>query len=300
MNKEYHMHTQPNTGATRRDLVAYFLLAYAISWAIAIPLAAAKQGWIDWQPPFAIHYLVAFGPMLSAILVTCATAGIESVKRLLQRIVRWPLQRRWWLVALSPLLAYAVIAVLLRLAQGEWTDVSLLGEVNFLPPLGAGALALWIFTFGLGEEVGWRGFALPRLQRNRSPLAASLVLWVFWAIWHWPMFFYIYDPALLPMILLGMLTGTIFLTWLYNGSRGSLLMVILWHATYDFITASKAGEGVVAAIVTALVMVWAVVLVVRSKAVNLPRRSDKNSKIGPISEFLTLPPPPIEGHVGPH
>lgn len=86
------------------------------------------------------------------------------------------------------------------------------------------------------------------------------------------MFLYVYDLAFVPMILLGMLSGTIFLTWLYNSTSGSLLIVILWHGTYNFITASRAGEGLIAAIVTAFVMVWAVVVVVWFKPANLSHR----------------------------
>lgn len=256
----------------RNELVLYFLLAYAFSWVIAIPLAASEQGWIRWEPPMAVHYFVAFGPMLSALVMTGLGQGRAGLRNLLGRIVQWRQRPVWFAVAFSPLLAYVLVALGFRLFQGIWPDFSLLGQVNFLPDLGIGALFLWIFTFGLGEEVGWRGFALPRLQRNRSALAASLILWPLWALWHLPMFLYVYDLTLVPMILLGMLTGTIFLTWLFNSTAGSLLFVILWHGSYNFITASKAGEGIVAAVVTAFVMIWAVVVIISFKPANLSHR----------------------------
>jgi membrane protease YdiL (CAAX protease family) len=267
----------------RNELLLFFLLAYAFSWAIAIPLAAFAQGWIDWRAPLAIHYFVGFGPMLSAMVLNRLSDGREGLRQFLGSLVNRRLQPIWYAVAFSPLLAYGLVALGLRLFQGTWADFSLLGQVNFLPNLGIMALFLWIFTFGLGEEFGRRGFALPRLQRNRSALAASLILWPLWALWHWPMFLYVYDLALVPMILLGMLTGTIFLTWLYNSTGGSLLILILWHGTYNFITASKAGEGLIAALVTAFVMIWAVVVVVGFKPANLSHRP-KVTVLGPVSK----------------
>lgn len=266
------MKNYSKTQINRISLPLYFALAYLFTWSIAIPLAASNQGWVAWKPPFWIHYFVAFGPMLSAILVTALTEGAAGLGTWLRNLVRPRIAWPWWLMAISPLIAYGLFALLLRLAQGSWPEFQQLGQVNYLPNLGGAALLLWVFTFGLGEELGWRGFALPRLQTSHSALGASLILWVFWAFWHWPMFFYIYEPGAAPMIVLGMLAGTIYLTWLFNSTRGNILIVILWHGTYDFITASKAGEGLTAAIVTALVMVWALVVVIWFKPANLSHR----------------------------
>jgi membrane protease YdiL (CAAX protease family) len=76
------------------------------------------------------------------------------------------------------------------------------------------------------------------------------------------MFLYIYDVHMLPPIVLGMLAGTVFLTWLYNGSGGSVLAVIVWHGLYNTITASQAGEGIIGAVMTTLVIVWPVLVAV--------------------------------------
>ena len=148
-------------------------------------------------------------------------------------------------------------------------DFSLLGQVNFLPNLGVGALLLWIFTFGFGEEIGWRGYALPRLQKDRSALSATLILAVFWALWHLPQFFYLFDTAILVGWFFGLTAGAIVFTWLYNSAEGSILMVALWHGAFNFITASKAGEGVLAAVLSTLVMVWAVAVIIWLKPTNL-------------------------------
>ena len=148
-------------------------------------------------------------------------------------------------------------------------DFSLLGQVNFLPNLGFGALPLWIFTFGFGEEIGWRGYALPRLQKNRSALSATLILAVFWAFWHLPLFFFLYDVAILAGWFFGLIAGAIVFTWLYNSAAGSISIIAVWHGTFNFITASPAGEGLIAAILSTIVMVWAVVIVFLFKPANL-------------------------------
>lgn len=255
----------------RHSLTVYFILAYAISWAVAIPVAASVRGWLPRPLPFALHYLTAYGPLLAAVTVTALTEGRAGLKALGKRLAKWRLPLRWWLVALSPLWLYGVAAVVLRFAQGQWPDVTLLGEVNFLPNLGLGALLLWLLTFGVGEEVGWRGYALPRLQQNRSALSASLILWVFWLFWHLPQFFYLHQFATVMGIAFGLLGGTIVLTWLYNSSGGSLLILTVWHGTFNFITVSAAGEGLVAAVLSTVVMVWAVVVVVWLRPPTLSR-----------------------------
>ena len=255
--------------AKKNSLLGYFLLAYGISWAIGIPPAIAAQGENQRSLPFFIHYLYAYGPMLSAIIMAWLTDGRSGLRELFARILKWRVRPVWWFVAFSPLGLFAVVAIVQRFIQGTWMDFGLLGQVNFLPNLGVGALLLWILTFGFGEEIGWRGYALPRLQKNRSALSATLILSAFWALWHVPQFFYLFDVAILVGWLFGLTAGSIVLTWLYNSAGGSILMVALWHGTFNFITASKAGEGILAAVLSTLVMVWAVVVVIPYKPANL-------------------------------
>jgi membrane protease YdiL (CAAX protease family) len=189
-------------------------------------------------------------------------------------MVQWRVRPVWWFVALSPLVLYGLAALALRLLRGTWIDVGVLGRVNFLPSLGIGALVLWIVNSGLGEETGWRGYALPRLQRGRSALSASLILALFWIGWHLPTLLYLptymnLGLSVLPMFALGITAGAVFLTWLYNGTRGSLLMVILWHGAFNYVTASPYGDQAVAAVVSTVPVVWAVVVVLVWKPATL-------------------------------
>jgi membrane protease YdiL (CAAX protease family) len=261
----------------QHSVIAYFVLAYAISWAFEIPLAASAQGWLPVPVPPALHYLASFGPMLSALVVTTATEGRHGIRQLLAGILKWRVGLGWILFStLSPIALFAVAAIVGYATNRTWPDLALLGEVDYLPYLGGvGAFLLWLLTFGVGEEVGWRGFALPRLQQGHSALTATLMLGVAWALWHLPAFFYkdtyvaMGLVAGLPLLLLSILAASIVFTWLYNSTRGSLLMVILFHALFDFLSVSRAGGDSVAAIMSAGVMIWAVLVVILFKPANL-------------------------------
>jgi membrane protease YdiL (CAAX protease family) len=262
MNNNINM----NTG--NRQLIAYFALAYIISWSIGVPLALAHQGLIPAILPVWTHYLVAYGPMLSALIVTGLSQGLPGLKDLGRRMLLRPCPR-WWIVAFSPLILGYVIILILNRFTGSQIDLSTLGVVSYLSPLGLGALFLWFITFGLGEETGWRGFALPRLQKGRSALTATLILAVFWALWHLPQFFYLFDPSMAIGWLVGLFAGAIFLTWLYNSSTDSILMVAIWHAGFNFMTASQADTGLLPAVLSAIVILLAVLVVIFAKPKNL-------------------------------
>jgi len=250
----------------KHSLLTYVLLAFAFSWGVEIPLALRAQGLIKAPIPFSTHYLAAYGPMLSAILVTCITEGSSGLRELLGRMLKWRINPAWALVAFAPLGLYALTVLVLWLLQGQWPDLRLMGQIEFLPNLGPSALLFWTLTFGIGEETGWRGYALPRLQSGRSALSATIILWAIWALWHLPMFFHLYDVAIVAGFLLGLLAGAITFTWLYNSTGGSILMVALWHGAFNFTTACTACKaGMATAVLSTLVMVWAVLTVILFK-----------------------------------
>lgn len=247
-----------------KSVLAFFVLAYLISWSIGIPLALEHQGIIPQILPAWTHYFVGFGPLLSATIVTAVSRGGSGLRDLGKRMVHWA-SPKWWLVALSPLLFGFVLLELQNLLTGNNTPLAVLGEIHFLPPLGFAALPLWIFTFGFGEETGWRGFALPRLEKERDALSATLILAGLWAFWHLPQFFYVYDLSIALLgWLVGLFAGAILLTWLYNSSGGSILMVALWHGSFNFVSASTADTGLLPFAVSALVIFWAITILRRT------------------------------------
>lgn len=259
-----------STWAKKRPLLAFFVLAYVFSWIVEIPLALRAQGVIQTEFPFWAHYLAAYGPMLSALILTGLRRGWDGLRELLGRMTKWKVNPGWWVAALAPLGLYLLVGMALWLIQGQRLDLTTMGQLDYLQALGLAALPLWILTFGIGEEIGWRGFALPELQKDHSPLFATFILWIFWALWHLPLFFYSYPAAIIPGFLIGLLSGAIIFTWLYNSTGGSILMVALWHGAFNFTTAcTSCKTGTAAAVISALVMVWAVLAAMLLKPTKL-------------------------------
>lgn len=270
----------------RHPLAAYILLAYGLSWVVQIPLALQAQGWMDERLPYGLHYLTGYGPLLSAVIVTAASQGPDGLAQLWARLTQWRVGLKWWLVALSPLLAGALLSLVMGIFGAHSLNLGLLGQVDNMPALGIGSLGLWFLTFGVGEEAGWRGFLLPYLQRSRSAFKATLILWLIWAAWHTPLFFYMYDPSVLPGLLLGLLAGAIVFTWIYNSTEGSVLMTIVWHTSFNFMTACTACKaGSTSAVISTLVMVWAVWVVLRYRPAKL---SVDEKSILPIAHSHTI------------
>lgn len=252
-----------------KSLIWYAALAYALSWSVEIPLALAKLGVTGQVLPFWTHYLTGYGPALAAITVTAVTGGGPEVRRLVGRLLRWRAGGAWWLAALSPLVVGAAAILLVNASHGSGIGPADLGSVAFLPALGAAALPLWLLTFGVGEETGWRGFALPRLQARHTALGASSILAAIWAGWHLPLFFYLFAPAMAAFWLVGLFAAAIMLTWLFNGTSGSVLLPAVFHGTFNFLTSSTALPQVVPAVVSTAVIAGAVLIVLRYGPVDL-------------------------------
>ena len=213
--------TAPGNWAARHDLLLYFILAYLLSWALW-PLVILNPT----SSP-----LVPFGPLIAAVVVSLLAGGRKELWALLRQLTRWRLHPIWYVIALLGPFVMAVVAAALAVAtgapmlrSGAYTDLSAVGY-TFLSTL---------IIVGLFEEVGWRGFALPRLQRRLDALRAALVLGVLWALWHLPEL--ISDPTRqrppLQFVLWALALSVIF-TWLYNSTNGSLPIVIICHAAID-------------------------------------------------------------------
>jgi len=207
--------------AARHELLLYFVLAYLISWALW-PLVILNPT----SSP-----LVPFGPLIAAVVVALWAGGRRELWTLLRQLGRWRVHPLWYLIALLGPVVMAALTALLAVAAGA-------------PVRRTGAYTDWqaIATFfltaviivGLFEEVGWRGFALPRLQRRLAALWAALALGVGWALWHLPEL--ISDPTgQRPVVqfVLWALTLSVIFSWLYNSTNGSLLIVIICHAAID-------------------------------------------------------------------
>lgn len=248
----------------RNPLVSYFVITYLISWTIWSPIVASAQGWAGWDVPYALYYFGSFGPLLSALMITALTEGRTGIRNLLSRVFKWRVEFRYYVFAvLAPIGLFALAYWGNRVVVGDWSDLSLLGMVDYLPPFSPlGVLGLWFLTYGFGEETGWRGFALPHLQKNRSAANATLILALLWATWHFPAFFFrdtYVELGILgfPTFAIMMIFTTMVFTWLYNSTRGSIWIVIVFHAFFNWLSVSEAGGQFVAPLMSVPVVLWA-------------------------------------------
>jgi uncharacterized protein len=248
----------------RHAVVSFYVIAYLVAWSFEIPLALSHQGIIAAQIPGWLHYFAALGPLSAALIMTALTAGRAGLRNLIARIFKWRVDFRYYAFAvLVPFGLFAIACLINRMTTGGWPNLALLGEVDYLPYLTPfGALGIWLVTFGLGEETGWRGFALPHLQKTRSATVATLILGVLWACWHLPMFFY-RDTYIqmgimgFPMLALSLLCAAMIFTWLYNSTNGSVWIVIIFHAVFNWMTANEAGGQYAQILLSVAVILWA-------------------------------------------
>ena len=225
----------------RQPLRAYFALAFVGSWIPLAPLALGRSehglGLLPVALPEEAGLLLALfaaytGPLLAAILVTLAADGREGLRQFRRRITHWRVSPRWYLVALLVplaiwLAAYSTVLAGAPLAELARNPTALV--TSFLP-----LMLFGLIMPSMGEEPGWRGFALPRLQQLHGPLLGSLVLGVMHTIWHLPMFFtQNLGPFTATTFASFVLTGvaaTFIYTWMFNNTGGSVLLAILLHA----------------------------------------------------------------------
>ncbi|MBL7805918.1 MAG: CPBP family intramembrane metalloprotease [Saprospiraceae bacterium] len=245
-------------------LLRFFLLAYALSWLIWAPLWLPALG-IEGLPVLPFHHaLGGFGPMLAALWCSRRENGREGLAALLRAM--FALRPVLWLAVafFSPFVLNVFAAFLHQLISGELVDWNGWGRSREFPELGfAGFFAYNLLFFGWGEETGWRGFALPRLQQRYSAGTAALVLTVFWALWHWPLF--LYRPGYTEMDAGGIFgwvfslaTGSILLSWLFNSARGSVLVCAVFHATIDIAFTSDVVQKEMMQYTGLLITLWGI------------------------------------------
>ena len=203
----------------RHALIAFFILAFAFFW-IPVPLASIT--------PILPVLIGLFGPALAAIIVTSLTEGQSGVKSLLKRLGQWRVGLAWYLVTLGFPFAVGLAAIGISSVLGSRT-------ARQIGPFSAFALILGILIFG--EELGWRGYAFPRLQARYGALPASLIFGLIHAAWHLPYLFIIPGQDLFgaPFLAYWVMTtaNAIVLTWILNHARGSVLIATLYHAMFN-------------------------------------------------------------------
>lgn len=219
--------------AQSHSLKCYFLLAYSLTWLVLSPYVLSQMGLFSFHLPISALVSVILaaysGPFLAGFLMTALLEGKSGLRRLLRRFILWRVGWPWYLfVLLGYPLIRALGAAVLPGVLGTYRPGSLQAEPGHF-------LALFPLTFlvsALAEEPGWRGFALPRLQKRYGPLPGSLVLGLLWACWHLPLFLTSFEGHAGSglVTVLGFITGTIgitiVITWVFNHTKESLLLAL--------------------------------------------------------------------------
>jgi len=228
---------------TRHPVASFTTLAYVWAWACWLPLLADRQGWVTWTASPFLHLAGGLGPAVAALVVTSALRGRTGVVDLLTRCVAWRGRSRLLAVAvLGPLALFGIAVLAARAIEGRWPALGEFGtstEYTTLPL--AGYWAANLLFYGYGEEIGWRGFLQPWLQRRRSALTAAAAVSLVWALWHLPLFWITPTYRAMPAagflgFYVSLLVGALVMAWLSIAGRGSILVVALFHAAFDIAT----------------------------------------------------------------
>jgi uncharacterized protein len=228
---------------TRHPLLSFFAMAYALTWLAWSPWYLSKDGLglLPYDAEGISDYLntvaLIVGPALSAFIMTGVTEGRDGIRRLLRRIVLWRVGVQWYLFVLVGIPAIILLSTIVLPGALASFRASEVPSTLFLYVV---AGPVFLFVGGpVFEEIGWRGFALPRLQRLYGPLVGTLVLGALWGLWHLPLFLipsWDTPHGSLPDIALFVLLAisiAIVITWVFNNTKQSVLLAILAHGSLN-------------------------------------------------------------------
>jgi membrane protease YdiL (CAAX protease family) len=226
----------------QRPLLFFFLMAYAFSWIVSVPAILSAWGFLP-SSAFAIFFTIkSFGPFVAAYVMTRVLEGREGVVRLRQSLRQVRAGLQWYafiLLGIPALLLLGIVAM-----PGAFASFQ-----GFPPQFAATYLVTFVLIFfgggPLGEEPGWRGFALPRLQTRYGALRGTLLLGVLWVFWHLPDYLTVAQrggPGVnlvnllavnLPIFFVMVMAMAVIFTWVYNNTGGSLFMATLLHTSIN-------------------------------------------------------------------
>ncbi len=218
------------------SFILYVALAYGFSWLFWLPQVLASNGLIPWSFfSYVVGFIAPFGPTVSAFTVTYLREGKDAAKQLLKRGTKYKLGR-WFipLFALSPLWAGSALLVG-SLAEKATIDLPWLSNpFSLLFNWGIYNFTYLFFFFGGAEEFGWRGYALQKLQsRLNDATLSAIVVGLIWTFWHSPLFFIagssMQAAGVIPSIA-QTVVFSIWLTWFYNNTGGSVLATMIFHS----------------------------------------------------------------------
>ena len=245
-------------------LCSYFFLAYAISWIVFIPYILGEWGYLQGNYTF-FYVLHVFGPAFAAVIVTFAISGKSGLQALRQSIRQRSASLGMYLFVLLGIPALVMLGIIVQPGALEsyiGVTTSMLAGYPFY-------LLATVIGVGIGEEPGWRGFALPHMQKQYGPLWGTLLLGVLWSCWHLPDFLtaskgggegtsWTTFLTNFPIFTLAVVSLAVIMTWIFNNSKGSLFIAVLAHASVD--TPEVAGWTALFPAVSMIGLHWAVLV----------------------------------------
>lgn len=267
----------------------FFALTYTVSWVFfaAGGYVLNRTSLPGSNAPVLSAFLFLLGAIMPGVVALGLAAlfqGRKGIRELLRGIAKWRVGARWYLFALAYMAVIKLTAAVVnRLLLGEWPRFGqtpwylLVIAIAFSTPVQA------------GEELGWRGYALPRLTKNLGLAQASIVLGIFWACWHLPFFFIPGSDNFgqsFPLYLMAVTAISVTMAWVYWRTHGSLLLTMLMHAAINNtagIVTSAASPGatnpfylnasLIAWLVVGLLWIGAAYCLIRMRGARLDRPS---------------------------
>ena len=219
---------------------SFFTLTYILSWLVWVPLLLSHFGvgpfHIPEQTANIVRLLGVLMPAVSSVILSLRAGGCGAIRNLGARLLRWRVGWRWWFAAIAGQPALLVLAALISNLISD-------SKVRPSPHLSPSALIINIIILliaTLGEEVGWRGLALPALQARYSAFFSSLIIAILWATWHVPFWLLLdtfdqFGAAYLGLNYLLALPLTFYITWIFNHCDQSVLLPVMIHITFNIV-----------------------------------------------------------------
>jgi uncharacterized protein len=223
-----------------RSRASLFFALSLFAWVIWLPQAARRFDLLAWAPSLTspLNALTVWSPGLAAMLLTWRVSGKAGVSALFRSLASWKVPVKWYVVALLLEPSKWLLAFMIDRLAGQTYELgpallvkTFSASTAFMIPIAV------VFTLpnALGEELGWRAFALPRLQAKHGALLASIIIGLFWGFWHIPAWvaWSTSKPSWLPILvmIINTVPAAIVFTWLFNRTRSNLLLVCLYHAS---------------------------------------------------------------------
>ena len=212
----------------KSGLFLFILLTYLLTWAVEIPIAFSSHGLSNIKIPKGLQTVSTLTPGLVALLLTGIFGGTNSLKLLLRQLIKWRVPFKWYaFIFITGVLISGFSLLIFLVVTKENVHVEPAYSLLFY-------MVIFLFFSPLWEEIGWRGYLLPRMQALFNPIQASLIIGFIWGLWHLPIYLAI-NPygnktiLFFLFVFIGCFPISILQTWLYNSTKGSLLLCVLFH-----------------------------------------------------------------------